>query len=94
MGLDLARACYHPRMTRRLERSLFWTAVATLLVAHMFSLEQGERALVLGWIPVDMAYRVVWMGCAAGLVAWMTTRLWPEPREAQGRDRARPEVQR
>ena len=81
-------------MSRRLELSLFWTAVVALMVAHMFSVEQGERALVLGWIPVDMAYRVVWMACAAGLVAWMTTRLWPDPEQPQGRERAGSEVPR
>ena len=63
----------------KLERGLFWLAVVVLLAAHMVSCEQGDRPLVLGWLPIDMAYRVAWMACAAGLVAWMTTRLWPEP---------------
>jgi len=61
------------------EKVLFGLCVVALLATHMISIEQGERPLVLGWLPVDMAYRVVWMAAAAGLVAWMTTRLWPEP---------------
>jgi hypothetical protein len=31
---------------------------------------------LFGWVPIDLAWRVVWMGLAAGLVFWMTTRLW------------------
>ena len=69
-----------------MELGLFWAVVVALLIAHMFSVEQGERALVLGWIPVDMAYRVAWMICAAGVVAWMTTRLWPEVPDQDGEE--------
>lgn len=63
---------------RRVEHGLFWVAVVALLAAHMFGVAQGDRALVLGWMPADLVYRVVWIGLAAGLVFWMTGRLWPD----------------
>lgn len=61
----------------RVEHGLFWAAVAVLLVAHMFGLGQGDRPLLLGWVPLDLAYRVGWIALAAALVFWMTGRLWP-----------------
>jgi hypothetical protein len=67
---------YHPGVSRRTEVTLFWAAVAVLLVAHMFGFGQGGRPLLFGWVPIDLAYRVLWMLLAAGLVFWMTARLW------------------
>jgi hypothetical protein len=67
---------YHPGVSRRVELTLFWAAVAVLLVAHMFGFGQGDRALLLGWLPIDLAYRLLWMLLAACLVFWMTARLW------------------
>lgn len=59
------------------ERVAFALAVLALLASHMLVFEQGEHALVLGWMPRDLAYRVAWMLAAAGVVFWMTARLWP-----------------
>jgi hypothetical protein len=67
---------YHPGVSRRVELTLFWVAVAVLLVAHMFGFGQGGRPLLFGWVPIDLAYRVAWMLLASGLVFWMTARLW------------------
>ena len=55
---------------------LFWAAVVVLLVAHMFGFGQQGRPLWLGWVPIDLAYRVLWMLLASVLVFWMTARLW------------------
>lgn len=74
---DLARG-YHPGVSRRVELTLFWVAVAVLLVAHMFGFGQRGRPLLFGWMPIDLAYRVLWMLLAAGLVFWMTARLWSD----------------
>lgn len=63
-------------MTRTAERRLFWLAVVTLLGLHMLGFGQGGRALWFGWLPVDLAWRIAWMTAAAGLVFWMTGRLW------------------
>jgi hypothetical protein len=65
-------------VNRRIERGLFWIAVVALLCAHMLGFGQAGRPLVLGWLPIDLAYRIAWMGMAAVVVMWMTTRLWPE----------------
>jgi hypothetical protein len=65
-------------VSRRVELGLFAAAVLALLVAHMFGFGQGGRPLVLGWMPLDLVYRLGWIALAAGLVFWMTGRLWPE----------------
>lgn len=67
-------------MTRRGEQGLFGLAVVLLLAAHMLRFDQGERALVLGFMPIDFAYRLAWLAAASGVVFWMTGRLWPEPK--------------
>jgi hypothetical protein len=63
-------------LSRRAELTLFWVAVVVLLVAHMFGFGQGGRPLLFGWMPIDLAYRVLWMLLAGCLVFWMTGRLW------------------
>lgn len=65
-------------MTSKLERGMFWLAVCGLLGLHMLGFGQGDRALLLGWMPIDLAYRVLWMALAAAVVFWMTGRLWPD----------------
>lgn len=65
-------------MSPRTERVLFWLAVIGLLALHMVGFGQGERPLLFGWVPADLAYRVLWMGLAAAVVFWMTGRLWPD----------------
>ena len=65
-------------MTSPVERALFWLAVVALLGLHMLGFGQGDRPLLLGWVPLDLAYRVAWMAAAAGVVFWMTARLWPD----------------
>jgi hypothetical protein len=71
-------------VSRRTELTLFWAAVVVLLIAHMFGFGQGGRPLLFGWMPIDLAYRVLWMLLAAGLVFWMTARLWSH--EGRGED--------
>ncbi|WP_106093131.1 hypothetical protein [Enhygromyxa salina] len=65
-------------MSRGVEHGLFWAAVVALLIAHMFGFGQGQRPLLGGWVPLDLAYRVAWITAAAVLVFWMTGRLWPD----------------
>ncbi|MCA9682758.1 MAG: hypothetical protein KC457_11215 [Myxococcales bacterium] len=64
-------------MGSRLERVLFTILVLALLLTHMLGFGQGDRPLLLGWIPLDLAYRLAWIGVAALAVFWMTGRLWP-----------------
>jgi hypothetical protein len=65
-------------VSSRIERGLFWLAVVGLLGLHMLGFGQGERPLLLGWVPIDLAYRVLWMALAAAVVFWMTGRMWPD----------------
>jgi hypothetical protein len=65
-------------VNRRTERVLFWLAVLGLLSLHMLGFGQGQRPLLFGWMPTDLAYRVLWMALAAAMVFWMTGRLWPD----------------
>jgi hypothetical protein len=65
-------------VNRRLELLLFGVVVAVLLATHMLRFGQEGRALVLGWMPIDFAFRLGWMAAATSVVFWMTGRLWPD----------------
>jgi hypothetical protein len=63
-------------VSRERELLLFWLVVALLLATHMLQFGQAGRPLLLGWMPIDFAFRLGWLTVAAGVVFWMTGRLW------------------
>jgi hypothetical protein len=63
---------------RRSELLLFGVVVALLLATHMLRFGQAGRPLLLGWMPIDFAFRLAWMAAAMATVFWMTARLWPD----------------
>lgn len=62
----------------RHELLLFGCAVALLLATHMLRFGQEGRPLLLGWMPIDFAFRLGWVAAATAVVFWMTARLWPD----------------
>ena len=74
-------------MSRRTHQVIFGVSVAALAVLHVWDFGlagNDEPNLVFGWIPSDVAYRLVWMTAAAAVVFHMTSgALWPEPPEEE-----------
>ena len=68
------------RNRRPATRALVLATVA-LVLAHGVRLPHGDAPLILGWLPRDMAYRLVWMTLATVLMIWMTTGPWREAKE-------------
>lgn len=50
-----------------------------LLVLHVDVWNQGRGdALILGFIPYDLAYHLLWMLVAWAVVIYMTIFVWPD----------------
>ena len=53
--------------------------VVALLVLHVDVWNQGRGGeLVLGFIPYDLAYHLLWMLMAWAAVVYMTIFVWPD----------------
>lgn len=64
---------------RRRHRWVFAGAVVVLLVLHVDVWNQGRGdALILGFIPYDLAYHLLWMVVAWAVVIYMTVFVWPD----------------
>ena len=65
-------------MKQRQHRRLFWVIVIVLAGFHVDFFNHGENVspLLLGWIPLDLAYHVVWVIVAALLVLYLTRYVW------------------
>ena len=61
---------------KRWERGLAWLGASILLVLHLDFWRPQEARLVLGWIPEDLAYRLLWMLLATLYLFWFTARIW------------------
>ncbi|MCA9693572.1 MAG: DUF3311 domain-containing protein [Myxococcales bacterium] len=73
-------------MTRRAHAWVLAALVAALLALHVDTWNKGQvDPLVLGWMPVDLAYHVGWVLAATAVIFYMTGRVWPEdPAERRG----------
>ena len=66
----------HPRETHRRLGAWFWIAALSLASAHLLRFQHGDRELHLGWLPADLAFRMVWIAAATVLVFAMTSVSW------------------
>ncbi len=57
-------------------RVVFAAAVVVLLVAHLWPPYRGASPMIAGFLPWDLAYAVFWMIAAAGVVIYLTERVW------------------
>ena len=61
----------------------FWIATFALALAHLLRFQHGDDGLYLGWLPTDLAFRMVWIVAATGAIFAMTSVSW---REDHGED--------
>ena len=54
--------------------------VLALLGLHLFPPHRGSEPMVLGFVPWDLAYALLWMLGAAAVVLYMTERVWKDDR--------------
>ncbi len=50
--------------------------VGVLLVGHVVQPAPGIEPMILGWIPWDLGYHLLWMAAAAAVVWFMTDVVW------------------
>jgi hypothetical protein len=67
-------------MSDRTKRWIAWLGAGLLLGLHHDFFRPQEARLVFGWVPEDLAYRLVWMAAATLYLFWFTARVW-ETRE-------------
>jgi hypothetical protein len=60
----------------RRRRIVFAVGVVVLLGLHLFPLRRGAEPMIAGFLPWDLAYAVMWMFAATGLVLYLTQRVW------------------
>lgn len=72
-----------PGVSRAAHLRLFAALTALLLILHVDVWNAGpEPTLVFGWLPWDLAYHLLWMAAATGLVFYMTSpAIWPDDQE-------------
>jgi hypothetical protein len=64
------------RETPRRLRAGFWVATFALTLAHLLRFQHGDEALYLGWLPADLAFRIVWIAAATVVIFVMTSVSW------------------
>lgn len=69
------------RTTTRKGAALVWAAFALLFVLHQDSWWWGDGTLVLGWLPIGLAWHVGF-SLAAGLL-WVAANRWAWPYEIE-----------
>lgn len=67
-------------MSRRAHARIFAGLALALVILHFDACNNHRiEPLVLGWIPIDLAYHLGWIVLATALVFYMTARVWPDP---------------
>ncbi|MEQ8276094.1 MAG: hypothetical protein RMA76_24010 [Deltaproteobacteria bacterium] len=63
-------------MNRRVELTLAWAGAIVLLLLHLDFWRSARPALVFGFVPEELMYRVVWMVGAVVYLWFFTARIW------------------
>jgi hypothetical protein len=74
---------------RTADKLVAWAGLALLLVLHLDFWRPRRPLLYFGWLPEELAYRVLWMVAASVYLLFFTARVWreddppPPPREGR-----------
>lgn len=55
--------------------------VALLVLTHVVQWQPGREPMLLGFLPWDLAYHLLWMVAATVVVLYMTEVVWRHPPE-------------
>jgi hypothetical protein len=58
------------------DKLLAWAGVALLLVLHLDFWRPRRPLLYFGWLPEELAYRLLWMIAASAYLFFFTARIW------------------
>ena len=61
-----------------MKHSLFWIALAALIILHHDWWFWSNGQLLFGFLPVGLAYHAAISLAAGALWAWAVYRVWPE----------------
>lgn len=67
-----------PRVSPRAHRRVLALLVALLIGLHIDVWNHGRGGVVLGWLPWDLAYHLLWMAAATAAVWYLTFKVWPD----------------
>jgi len=59
-------------------RFLAWAGLIVLLVLHLDSWRPKRDLIWFGWMPEELAWRLVWMGLAFLYLIFFCNRIWKE----------------
>ncbi len=63
-------------MTTSRDRLIAWVGLLVLLVLHVDFWRSARPDLYFGWLPEELAYRMVWMVFAWLYLMFFTSRIW------------------
>lgn len=58
------------------ERTLMVTPLVVLLLLHFDVWREPDPAARVGWLPLELAWRLAWMVAASAYLWWFTARFW------------------
>lgn len=69
---------------RRVHLFVAWVGFVALVLLHLDFWRPSRPVLYFGWLPEEMAYRLVWMGLASLYLLHYCAFVWPEDEEESG----------
>lgn len=63
-------------------RFIAWAGFILLIVLHLDFWRPQRAVLYFGWLPEDLAYRLLWMLAAWVYLLFFTAKIWREEADA------------
>jgi hypothetical protein len=73
-----------PALRRRNRQRLSVVLFGLLLATHLDAWRPQREVLWLGWLPEELAWRLLWMLGAAAFVVWFTRAVWAQEGTREG----------
>jgi hypothetical protein len=65
-------------MSKRMNNTIAWTGAAALLALHLDFWRDRGTALLMGWLPQELAWRAGWMLLSTLYLVWFCRSVWVE----------------